>query len=98
MPKIFKLFLIIAGFFLAVFLFVFFSYFWLQKNYDQKIFPNVFVGNIDLGGKTANQAKDFLYDYLDSANLKGIEFVYEDVKTTIYPMVPYFLTMILLIF
>lgn len=91
MPKIFKLFLIIVAFFLAVFLFVFFSYFWLQKNYDQKIFPNVFVGNIDLGGKTADQAKDFLYDYLDSANLKGIEFVYEDVKTTIYPMAPYFL-------
>ena len=91
MSKILKLFLIIAGFFLAFFLFIFFTYFWTYQNYDQKIFPNVFVGDINLGGKTNSEAKDLIYDRLDSANAEGIKFTYQNIETTIYPLRPYFL-------
>lgn len=51
----------------------FFAY---QKNYEGKIYPGVMIGNIDFGGKTQNQAKE----YFDKKNISSIDTKFEFVS------------------
>ncbi len=75
----------------AIFFIVFFvlgvSYFLFVKTYENKIYPGVYIGNINLGGKTVNEALYLLNKKIDNINQKGIKFVYKDEETVLYPVV-----------
>ncbi len=75
----------------AIFFIAFFalgvSYFLLVKIYENKIYPGVYVGNINLGGKSINEAIYLLNKKIDNINQKGIKFIYKNEETTLYPVV-----------
>jgi len=63
------------------------AYFIFEKNYQGRIYPGVYMGNINLGGKKINDAKKLLDEKVDYLNEKGINFIYKNNKTTIYPII-----------
>ncbi len=75
----------------AIFFIIFFilgiGYFLFVKIYENKIYPGVYVGNINLGGKTAEEALYLLNRKIDNINQKGIKFVYKNEETIIYPVI-----------
>jgi vancomycin resistance protein YoaR len=69
-----KLIIILGG--LILFLFIFFAIF--EKYYSQKIYPGIKIGNLDLSGKTQEQAIDLLKEITEQINQKGLIFVSGD--------------------
>ncbi|MDO8593148.1 MAG: VanW family protein [bacterium] len=57
-----------------------------DKIFQNKIYPNLFVGDLNLGGRTADQAKQLLNREVDQINQRGVVFSYHDLKATVMPV------------
>lgn len=81
--KIFNLRAIIA---VNVFLFtcflLTFGLFLYTKTYDRKIYPGVWIGNINLGGKSIDQARSEITQRLEEYNKDNLVLSYSDKKWT----------------
>ena len=84
--KAFKIFLIFGAIVLVVFLFVAGAYLWFENNYNQKIYPGVHIGALNLGGKTVAQARTEINQRLDKLNQVGLVFDYGKNQAVIYPV------------
>jgi len=58
-----------------------------DKTFASKIYPNVYIGNLNLGGKTAEQAKRLLNLEIDKISQRGVVFSYKNQQTIIKPVV-----------
>jgi len=58
-----------------------------EKIYQNKIYPGIFLGKNDLGGKTGNQARQSLNQQINNLNQTGISFYYKAKAAVIYPVV-----------
>lgn len=87
MPKIIKPILIIAAILVVIFLACFGVYNLYEKNYAKKILPGVRVGSINLGNKTADEARSLINQQIDKSNQDGIVFEYANNRAVIYPVV-----------
>lgn len=67
----------IFGLFLLVGLILFGGWQFAQA-YEEKILPRVYAGNIDLGGKTREQAKEILLAHIKSLNDFSPKIIYEE--------------------
>ncbi|MDD5569233.1 MAG: VanW family protein [Candidatus Pacebacteria bacterium] len=76
---------------LVALLFIFIAavgvYSWLGNAYKDKIYPGVHLGDVDLSGKTVNQAKELVYQRLDLLNQEGISFAYGKEEIIIRPII-----------
>jgi len=72
---------ILAFFFLSCFLF----YFYTETAYRGKIMPNVYVGTINLSGKTMEDARGMINQKIDLFNLEGLVFKNAE-RVYIYPI------------
>ncbi|MFA5208182.1 MAG: VanW family protein [Candidatus Paceibacterota bacterium] len=61
-------------------------YFIFDFKHADKVFPGVYVGEINIGGKTLLEAKKLINEKLDLVNQKGISFYYNDREVIIYPI------------
>lgn len=62
-------------------------YFSFTHYYKDKIYPGIFVGNINLSGLSGNQALSFVNRKIDNINQNGITFKYYNQETIFLPMV-----------
>ncbi|MBA3047051.1 VanW family protein [Patescibacteria group bacterium] len=62
-------------------------YFVFEKKYQDKIYPGVWIGEINLGGKTVEQAKSLINEEINNINRSGITFYYEKNKAPIMPTI-----------
>lgn len=62
-------------------------YFIFEKKYQNKIYPGVWIGEINLGGKTVEQAKSLINEEINNINRSGITFYYEKNKVPIMPTI-----------
>jgi len=58
-----------------------------DKIYQNKIYPNIFIGNLNLGGKTIDQAKELINTEINKISQTGVVFSYKDKQTTIMPVI-----------
>ena len=58
-----------------------------DKIYQNKIYPNIFIGNLNLGGKTIEQAKELINAEVNKINQTGVIFSYKENQTTITPII-----------
>ena len=58
-----------------------------NKTFASRIYPNVYIGNLNLGGKTAAQANRLLNLETDKISQHGVVFSYKNQRTTIKPVV-----------
>jgi len=58
-----------------------------DKVYQNKIYPNIFIGNINLGGKTIEQAKELINIEVNKISQTGIVFSYKETQTAITPII-----------
>jgi vancomycin resistance protein YoaR len=77
--------IIIAIFLIMLFISVIF-YFSLSTIYKDKIYPNIYIGEIKIGGLTPAGAKLILDNKLDSIEQAGIPFIYGDKQAEIQPV------------
>lgn len=55
--------------------------------FKNKIYPNIFVGNINLGGLSAGQAKKLINQEVDKISQSGVIFSYKNNQTAIAPVI-----------
>jgi len=79
-----KIFLAIFFIFLIIILSAFFIF---EKKYENKIYPNVYIGNINLGGKTTDEALKIINQEVDKLNQNGIVFKLDYFQETFMPTV-----------
>ena len=53
------------------------------KVYEEKIYPGVKIGALDIGGLTADQAKSALNDFVNNLLSQGFKLIYEDTEYTL---------------
>ena len=58
-----------------------------DKIYQYKIYPNIFIGNLNLGGKTIEQAKELINVEINKISQTGVTFFYKEVRVTITPVI-----------
>ena len=58
-----------------------------DKTFASRIYPNIYIGNLDLGGKTAAQANRLLNLETDKISQHGVVFSYKNQRTTVKPVV-----------
>jgi len=58
-----------------------------NKTFASRIYPNVYIGNLNLGGKTAAQANRLLNLETDKISQHGVVFSYKNQRTTVKPVV-----------
>jgi len=63
------------------------TYFFYENKYEDKIYPGVIIGDIDIGGKTLLEAEGIMNKELDRLNQAGIIFSYENKDLTIFPII-----------
>ena len=78
---------IVAAIFFVLAISLSFSYYTFEKIYTNKIYPSVYLGNINLGGYTADQAKNLLNQKIDRLNQNGIQFFYNRHQVTLLPLI-----------
>lgn len=83
--KALKWLLILVAFFVLITAIALGSYFVFEKKYANRIYPGVFIGKIDLGGKTLVEAEKILNDKINSLDQNGIIFGYQNKQTKIFP-------------
>lgn len=54
--------------------------------YQDKIYPNIFAGDLSLGGLTTEQAKELLNQQVDKINQNGITFSHKNNQAVIMPV------------
>lgn len=72
---------VLAFFFLSCFLF----YFYTETAYRGKIMPNVYIGTVNLSGKTMEEARGMINQKIDLFNLEGLVFKNAE-RVYIYPI------------
>jgi len=58
-----------------------------DKIYLNKIYPNIFIGALNLGGKTVGQAKELINSEVNKISQTGVVFSYKETKTAIMPVI-----------
>jgi len=58
-----------------------------DKIYQNKIYPNIFIGALNLSGKTSEQAEELINVEINKISQAGVTFSYKEVRTTIAPVV-----------
>lgn len=58
-----------------------------DRQFKNKIYPNVFVGNFNLGGKSAEQARELINREVDKINQGGIIFSYKNKQSIVMPVI-----------
>ena len=58
-----------------------------DKIYQNKIYPNIFIGNLNLGGKTIEQAKELINAEINKISQTGITFSYKEARVAITPVI-----------
>ena len=66
------------------------SYFIFEEYYSNKIYPGVSLGQVYLGGKTADEANIIVEAKLNDLNQNGVQFVYDQSVATITPIITSF--------
>jgi vancomycin resistance protein YoaR len=66
------------------------GYFIFQELYKDKIYPNVWIGQINLGGKTTAEAKKIIETKINDYNQNGIMFKFDQNTATITPIIASF--------
>lgn len=61
-------------------------YYIFEIKYADKIYPGVYVGGMNMNGKTSSEAKNLINEKLNIVNQEGISFYYDDNKVTVYPI------------
>ncbi|MFH1233717.1 MAG: VanW family protein [Patescibacteria group bacterium] len=62
--------------------------FWLfEKKYQHKIYPNIFLGDYNLSGKTVEEARQLINQQIDKISQDGINFTYQNNETNIKPII-----------
>lgn len=77
--------------FLAIFfitgIFLLSAYLLFEKKYVNKIYPKIYIGNIEIGGLTKEEALKKLNQKIDQINQDGIIFTYDYYQATLLPIV-----------
>jgi len=76
----------LGAIFLILLIASFFIYYDVEKNYANRIYPGIYVGNIDFSGLSHEQASMILNQKIEQIKLQGIPFVYQNNKTTLFPV------------
>lgn len=58
-----------------------------DKMFKDRIYPNVFVGNLNLGGQTAANAQRLINQEVDKISQRGVIFSYKNYKATVAPVI-----------
>lgn len=58
-----------------------------NKIYQDKIYPNIFIGDLNLSGRTAGEAKRLINAEINKISQNGIIFSYKDKRTTVMPII-----------
>jgi vancomycin resistance protein YoaR len=66
------------------------TYLIFERYYQNKIYPGVAVGQVYLGGKTAEQAKNILESKINDINQNGLKFDFGENEATITPIIASF--------
>jgi len=83
--KILKWLLFLVAFFVFLVGIIFTSYFAFEKKYASRIYPGIYIGEINLGGLNYIEAQKILNKKIDSLNSEGIIFRYKDKEAKLYP-------------
>ncbi|MCK4553725.1 peptidoglycan binding domain-containing protein, partial [Candidatus Parcubacteria bacterium] len=62
-------------------------YFIFEKKYQNKIYPGILIGEINLGGKTVSEANSLINEKLNSISQSGIAFHYQKKQAAITPTI-----------
>jgi vancomycin resistance protein YoaR len=63
------------------------AYIVFEKIYENRIYPNIYIGQLLLGGKTPEEAKLILNEQIDNLHQSGINFYFNNQYTTILPTI-----------
>lgn len=58
-----------------------------DKIYQNKIYPNIFIGNLNLGDKTIEQAKQLINAEINKISQTGVTFSYKETRVAITPVI-----------
>ncbi|MDD5071597.1 MAG: VanW family protein [Patescibacteria group bacterium] len=58
-----------------------------EKQYEGRIYPGIKIGNIDLGGRTKEEAEKLLGGKINELNQEGLKFKYNNQRAAIAPTV-----------
>ncbi|MCK9393617.1 VanW family protein, partial [bacterium] len=61
-------------------------YFYTENYYRDKVYPNIYVGSIDVGGKTAIEVSEIISNNIALVEQDGIRFYFDTDSTIIYPI------------
>lgn len=75
----------LAVFFIVLIAGAVFCGYTFQKKYDNKIYPHVYIDDLNLGGNSFEEARTKIGEKINTINQKGIEFSYDNQKTSITP-------------
>lgn len=78
---------VLSVIFFTIIVLVLSSYFIFENKYKNKIYPGVFLGTIDLGNLSRNDAIALVNKKIDNINQNGIVFHYNTDRATLYPLV-----------
>ncbi len=85
--KALKWLLALVAFLVLIISISFTSYFLFEKKYEGKIYPGVYVGDINLGGKSQTEARETLNERVNILDRDGIIFSYQNRQSKILPTV-----------
>ncbi|MCD4761804.1 VanW family protein [bacterium] len=79
---------------IAIFLLLLFllsaAYFIFEKQYENRIYPGIIIGGINMSGLTKEEAKNKLNTKINNLHENGIEFHYHDFSANLMPLVSSF--------
>ncbi|MFA6251987.1 MAG: VanW family protein [Candidatus Paceibacterota bacterium] len=81
-----SIFYILLSLFFIVLGFGLIFYFYLDRAYTGKIYPNVYVVGIDVGGKDVIEAKQMISNKVSSVNQDGVTVYHNASRVVIYPI------------
>lgn len=79
--------LITAAVFFGLAILLFLPYWLFDRKYHNKIYPEIYVGDVNLGGKTKQEAKDLLNKELDKYYQTGVIFSLDGKQAAMYPAI-----------
>jgi vancomycin resistance protein YoaR len=79
--------IIILAIFLIMLFICAFLYFILSTIYENKIYPNIYIGEQNIGGLSQEQAKKLLNEKVDYIEQNGVPFIYGDKQANIQPLI-----------
>jgi len=62
------------------------AYFIFAYTYKDKVYPGVYVGQIDLGGKYYDEAEILIREKIDRFSEEGVKFIFNDEDLTVVPV------------